>query len=156
MITYRSLRSTALAATVAVSALAIPLATASPASAIIDFQRSLSLRNSLNGPMQANVLANVTNQGSLIARVENLQATVIAGGVDIGAGTARIPVPDGFTGQETFTVPITLTVGHLADGEKVQVTVNDIETVNGIPDEDTAETRTLTCHSQQGGGILCE
>ncbi|MFG2142618.1 hypothetical protein ACGFRG_00220 [Streptomyces sp. NPDC048696] len=156
MITYRSLRSTALAATVAVSALAIPLATASPASALIDLTRSLNLRNILNGPIQLNVLANVTNQGSLFGRTENFQATVAAGGVDIGAGTASIPVSNGFIGQETFTVPITLNAGHLANGEKVQVTVNDTETVNGIPDEDTAETRTLTCHSQQGGGILCE
>ncbi|MEU5431497.1 hypothetical protein AB0H73_38660 [Streptomyces olivoreticuli] len=157
MITYGSLRNTALAATVAVSALAIPLATASPAAALISLDRALTLRNLLNGPIQLNVLANVRNEGPFIGRTENFQATGIGGGGgEIGAGFGSFRVPDGFTGQMTFSVPFSLNAGKLVDGEKVQVTVNDIETVNGIPDENTTETQTLTCHAQQGGGTLCD
>ncbi|MCD9144366.1 hypothetical protein [Streptomyces albireticuli] len=69
-----------------------------PQPLILDFTRSLNLRNLLNGPIQANVLANTTSQGAFVgARVadfsDNGPGTQVPLSVPLGGVTQQLGFP---------------------------------------------------------------
>lgn len=134
------------------------LAAAQPAHAapsILDFSRSITLRNMLNGPIQLNVLANTHNEGGFTrapsASSGEIIGTTEALGVQVGVGEASFDPTDG-------AHPVTITerpgLGHIVPGEPVQVTVVGIIRHNGIPTDIATLTETLHCGQRDSAGTI--
>ena len=79
-------------------------------------------------------------------------AEVVAGGVEVGAGTED-EVTDS-SGHTDFTVPIA-SVGEVTDGEQIQVNLTVLETGSGLQVQVADTTVTLTCRAQGNGDIIC-
>lgn len=149
------------AAAMAAALLLTPLLVAAPAHAgLID-----GSLNNLHAADKSNILgalagsritdANGSLNNTRSGARENLNANVLAGGVDISIGGTQLT---GNGGSETFDVPMQVELGGVADGEQVQVTVIDTETdiVTGIDLQVVTLTATFTCHLDSSGNGVCD
>ncbi|MFI1175765.1 hypothetical protein [Streptomyces melanogenes] len=147
------------ASTLALTATLATAPTAHAVPAILDFSRSLTLRNMLNGPIQANILANVRNEGafnpgqrsSIPATSEEVIVETTAAGLQVGVGETTFPATPG-------PHPLTITerpgIGHITPGEPVQITVIGIEKAGALPIGITTLTETLHCGQPDTQGTI--
>ncbi|QHC23234.1 hypothetical protein [Streptomyces sp. GS7] len=134
------LRKVAMSGTATVLALSLNLGLAGPAHAAT-FNRAIIGAVAGAGVGYAAHKAYMTYKTRQAAR-EDIQVDAVASGQDVAEGETT---GTGTGGDDTFVIDLTQ-VGELVDGEPVQVSATDTETVaGGLPAVDT-EIVTLTCH----------
>ncbi|WP_414168243.1 hypothetical protein ACMATS_15835 [Streptoverticillium reticulum] len=81
---------------------------------------------------------------------ERLTAVALDTAVELGEGSTSEP---GNGGNEGYTVPLTLDLGTVRNGEISHVTVTDLQ--SNASTESVADIATLTCHLNALGNGSC-